>query len=331
MSKAKASLGVIIATVVTVMTLFFFPYTPKKAVRTCQVIRQDLYITEMLEGVVGYMNEQPLISLTDGQVSHVYVKPGDAVREGQLLFLLDMEMEMHSLAAVEQELYFRKEFTMNNTYGEALSYAAGDQLAQLHSMRQTLQSSIAVKQVRAATDSIVQSVYISEGDYVTAQSVLGVTRGEGIGITATRTYSSRREPVAGTSALLLTNRGELLGNAVLHELTAPTATADLHTVQQMLFSPVSLMSNSLKPGDRLMIQAILEIFPDAALVPVEAVGSGNKLWIVEGDEVSCVAVDAQNRNDAFVAVPDELIGATVVLYPDEADLTRRSRVKVIAE
>ncbi|MEG0902567.1 MAG: hypothetical protein RSG96_10615, partial [Clostridia bacterium] len=66
MQKTKASLGVIAATAITVLTLFLLPFTPKVAVRTVLPKRGELIETIFLEGVICYQNEQPCVNLQAG-------------------------------------------------------------------------------------------------------------------------------------------------------------------------------------------------------------------------------------------------------------------------
>ena len=100
MPKTKASLLVIAATAVTVATLFLLPFTPKTAVRTAAVERGDLIRSTLMEGVVAYANEQPLIALQAGRVARVYVIQGQAVRAGDLLVSMDTSVQEQELAAV---------------------------------------------------------------------------------------------------------------------------------------------------------------------------------------------------------------------------------------
>ena len=89
MPKTKASLLVIAATAATVVTLFLLPFTPRTAVRTAVVERRELICSTLLEGVVAYADEQPLIALQAGRVGKVYVCQGQTVRAGELLISMD--------------------------------------------------------------------------------------------------------------------------------------------------------------------------------------------------------------------------------------------------
>ena len=105
MPKTKASLLVIAATAVTVVTLFLLPFTPRTAVRTAVVERGELICSTLLEGVVAYADEQPLIALQAGRVGKVHVRQGQTVRAGELLISMDTDVQEQELAAVNQMLY----------------------------------------------------------------------------------------------------------------------------------------------------------------------------------------------------------------------------------
>ena len=105
MPKTKASLLVIAATAATVVTLFLLPFTPRTAVRTAVVERGELICSTLLEGVVAYADEQPLIALQAGRVGKVYVRQGQTVRAGELLISMDTGVLEQELAAVNRMLY----------------------------------------------------------------------------------------------------------------------------------------------------------------------------------------------------------------------------------
>ena len=105
MPKTKASLLVIAATAVTVATLFLLPFTPKTAVRTAEVERGNLIRSTLMEGVVAYADEQPLVALTAGRVARVYVSQGQAVCAGDLLMSMDTSVQEQELTAVNRLLY----------------------------------------------------------------------------------------------------------------------------------------------------------------------------------------------------------------------------------
>ena len=99
MPKTKASLLVIAATAATVVTLFLLPFTPRTAVRTAVVERGELICSTLLEGVVAYADEQPLIALQAGRVGKVHVRQGQTVRAGELLISMDTDVQEQELAA----------------------------------------------------------------------------------------------------------------------------------------------------------------------------------------------------------------------------------------
>ena len=109
MQKTRASLLVIAATALTVATLFLLPFTPKAAVRTAVVERGAFIRSTLLEGVIGYAQEQPLLALQPGRIARVHVQQGQRVSAGELLVSMDTEAQEQELAAVTRMLYEQQE------------------------------------------------------------------------------------------------------------------------------------------------------------------------------------------------------------------------------
>ena len=173
MPKTKASLLAIAATAVTVATLFLLPFTPKTAVRTAAVERGDLIRSTLMEGVVAYADEQPLIALQAGRVARVYVIQGQAVRAGDLLVSMDTSVQEQELAAVNRLLYEQETaLAAFGQMGEAALNAAQTVL-EARTRQTELRAAIASAQIRAERDGVVGAVYVAEG------AVAGEPAGDG--------------------------------------------------------------------------------------------------------------------------------------------------------
>ena len=55
-------------------------------VETAVIQPGELVQTVWLNGIVGYTDEQPYVSLKTGKINSIYVQIGDTVSEGDLLF-----------------------------------------------------------------------------------------------------------------------------------------------------------------------------------------------------------------------------------------------------
>ena len=163
MPKTKASLLVIAATAATVVTLFLLPFTPRTAVRTAVVERGELICSTLLEGVVAYADEQPLIALQAGRVGKVYVCQGQTVRAGELLISMDTGVLEQELAAVNQMLYEQE--TALAAFGQAgeAALSAAQTALQARTRQAELRASIASAQIRAEADGVVGALYVAEG------------------------------------------------------------------------------------------------------------------------------------------------------------------------
>ncbi|MEG2316663.1 MAG: biotin/lipoyl-binding protein [Clostridia bacterium] len=329
MPKTKASLWVILATAATVLTLFLLPFTPKTAVRTTVAELGDLAQTTLLEGIVCYQGEQPCLSVQAGQVSAVHVRQGQRVAKGDLLFSMDSKAEETALAALSQLRYEREQALSAISAAEPAAALAAQSTWDVRAKESELRASIASKQIRTAVDGVMGGVYVSEGSYVAAFGALGTVRGECKQVTAVAVLSGGAEAASGTLADLRGASGETLGVAELSAMGAPAFdAATAKCTQQLTFVPLDDQSLSgLAIGEHVTVEMLNRTLSGMALVPVSAIGSGDRIWVVENGAATPILVDVSKRNEHFVYVPKELAGKRVVLVPDEAALYAGCPVK----
>lgn len=327
MPKAKASLLIIMATVLTVAILFCLPFTPRPTVQLAVVGSGDLVRTLLMEGVVGYRNLQPCIALRDGRVATVYIAEGQQVHKGDLLFAMDSTPAQTALAALSRGIYEQ---------GLAIKQFGDDELANALLVQKTLleekaslEAEIGASQIRATFDGTVGGVYESEGSYVTAKAVLGEVHDTQKQITALGRYSDLAGVTMGAPAMIQSNGGEKMGAARLTELAAPvhdeTTGALMQTLKLELLSSEQLKKAAV--GDRMTVELVCEVAKNKALVPITALDSENRIWVVEAGKVYPYRVDVSCRNDQFVAVDERWLGRQVVLLPDKAKLTHGCSIK----
>ena len=322
MPKTKASLLVIAATAVTGATLFLLPCTPKTAVRTAAVERGDLIRSTLMEGVVAYANEQPLIALQAGRVARVYVSQGQAVRAGDLLVSMDTSVQEQELAAVNRLLYEQE--TALAAFGQVGETALNAAQTALEARtRQTeLRAAIASAQIRAEADGVVGAVYVVEGAVAGEGSLLGMVHGTGLHVVAAGRAEELANVPQGAAAMVTNAEGKALGAAVLEQAGVPEADgATGQTMQPLSFLPMEGGAwAGAEAGDRVVVELVCEVLEDQALVPVSAVDANDQVWFVDGGAATPVEINLALRNDAYVVVPQEWAGKRVVLLPETAAL-----------
>ncbi len=221
MPKTKASLLVIAATAATVVTLFLLPFTPRTAVRTAVVERGELICSTLLEGVVAYADEQPLIALQAGRVGKVHVRQGQTVRAGELLISMDTGVQEQELAAVNQLLYEQE--TALAAFGQAGEAAlpAAHIALQARTRQAELRASIASAQIRAEADGVVGALYVAEGAIAGEGGLLGTVHGTGLRVAAAGRAEDLANVAPGAAAMVTSAEGKALGAAVLGQSGAP--------------------------------------------------------------------------------------------------------------
>lgn len=322
MPKTKASLLVIAATAVTVATLFLLPFTPKTAVRTAAVERGDLIRSTLMEGVVAYADEQPLIALQAGRVARVYVSQGQAVRAGDLLVSMDTSVQEQELAAVNRLLYEQE--TALAAFGQVGETAlnAAQTVLEARTRQTELRAAIASAQIRAERDGVVGAVYVAEGAVAGEGSLLGMVHGTGLQVVAAGRAEELANVPQGAAAMVTSAEGKALGAAVLGQAGAPEADgATGQTMQPLSFLPWRAGAwRERKPGIAwwwnwcARCWRIRRWCLSAQWTAMTRSGS----WMAE--QPRPVEIDLALRNDAYVAVPQEWAGKRVVLLPETAAL-----------
>lgn len=329
MPKTKASLLVIAATAATVVTLFLLPFTPRTAVRTAVVERGELICSTLLEGVVAYADEQPLIALQAGRVGKVYVCQGQTVRAGELLISMDTGVLEQELAAVNQMLYEQE--TALAAFGQAgeAALSAAQTALQARTRQAELRASIASAQIRAEADGVVGALYVAEGAIAGEGGLLGSIHGTGLRVVAAGRAEELANVAPGAAAMVTSAEGKALGAAVLGQSGAPELDSSTgQAMQSLSFLPMDDGAwMGVGAGDRVVVELVQEALEDQALVPISAVDSRDRVWFVEDGIATPVEIDLTLRNDAYVAVPQEWAGKRVVLLPETASLYPGCAVK----
>lgn len=316
MPRSRASLWMILITLATVITLFLLPFTPRTAVHTVKVEQGDLLRTLTLEGAVGYRYQQICAALSAGVVETVYVQPGQQVQKGDLLFAMDVSAQMKMLASLSRSQYTRQQ--------EAEWLAAWQSDA---GTEWELRAQIEGGKVRADRDGVVRAVYVEQGDAVAAAGLLGVVSGEEKCVSAL-TYSQDVQGMQAGAAALLTTQAQS-GAATLSALSAPEWNkGTAQSMQQLTFTP--LHQDTLadaEVGDPVETELLVQCMEDVALIPIGAVDSQGRIWVVEEGQATPQVIDISQRNENYVAADQKLAGARLILQPDAYSLWAGCPVK----
>jgi multidrug efflux pump subunit AcrA (membrane-fusion protein) len=114
-----------------------------------------------ISGNIQAAQEQKIQAAGDGIVEKVYIREGDGVRTGQMLFRLSDSQERYNLA--------NHEFQMNQ---ERVNGASA-KLALMEEQRTVLLQLIADRGLAARFDGVIGQLRLAEGDYAKAQDVFG--------------------------------------------------------------------------------------------------------------------------------------------------------------
>ena len=102
------------------------------------VVERGAFIrSTLLEGVIGYAQEQPLLALQPGRIARVHVQQGQRVSAGELLVSMDTEAQEQELAAVTRMLYEQQEAAAAFGQAAARLEEVGRELGEAISIQRT--------------------------------------------------------------------------------------------------------------------------------------------------------------------------------------------------
>jgi multidrug efflux pump subunit AcrA (membrane-fusion protein) len=125
-------------------------------------VREEFYQNTIeISGNIKAARQQNIQAAGDGIVEAVYVKEGDRVKTGQLLFQLNDSQEQFNLA--------NHEFQMNQ---ERINGASA-KLALMEEQRKVLVKNITNRRLEARFNGVIGQLNLSRGDYAKAQDIFG--------------------------------------------------------------------------------------------------------------------------------------------------------------
>lgn len=326
MTRTQASLSVIAVTLATVTTLFLLPYTPKIPVKTAVIQRGNWTKTTLAEGVVQYRQQQPAVCLQGGVLRQICAGEGEAVRKGQLLFALDTRQEEDALERLAAGRHAMEEAV--SAFGQEAALWKLSERLEMESQEAALKQSIALKQIRAEQDGVMGPVYRQEGELLKAGDVLAVVHSTEKNVAAVCRSSVVSRIGTGAEAAILDPAGQVVGQASLTAIGAPETDASTgQSVQRLVFEPETALT--AEPGQRCVVELVQESRRNVPLVPPEAVDGDGCLWLVENGTVSRYPLEEPDCAGQMVQVPEELLGKSAALDPEESRLTPGCPVKEV--
>jgi multidrug efflux pump subunit AcrA (membrane-fusion protein) len=163
--KGKAALVIVLVSVIglTAVGLFLIRANGEKPPEeTVFVVREEVYRNTIeISGNIKAAQQQNIQAAGDGRVERVYVKEGDWVKAGQLLFQLDDSQERYNLAS--------HDFQMNQERINGISA----RLDLMEEQRTVILRQIRDRRLDARFDGIIGQLNLAVGDYVKAQDTFG--------------------------------------------------------------------------------------------------------------------------------------------------------------
>ncbi len=312
----------IAATLCTVIVLFVLPITPKVPVSTAVIQRGSLLRTQSVEGMIRFGNEQPCLSLLAGQVAELYVAQGQRVQKGEALLRLDTSAEERALKEMTGALKKQEELVSSLSYEKDAVQAVWLQnRLTMEQKVQELMASIDAKTLRAQNDGIIGQVYTAPDSYVAALTPLMSIHENTVEIYAQHRMQDSANLRTGVKAVVYAN-GQQQAIAELSGFGAPVL--DSMTGLSMQTLRFSVREGAAWVQDHVGETVSMELLWDAqenlALAPMAAVSQDDLLWVVRDGKAVPMAIDSQKRDADYVCVPENLVGESVVLLPDETPL-----------
>ncbi len=330
MFKRKATICVIAATMLTVMTLFCCPLPNAPLLETFTIRAQTLQNICMLDGEAVAADQMPIVALSAGRVTQVCVKSGEHVKAGQLLVRLDATYETEALAALQSQLF---------QLGHGLQYMSGSHLTALTQTQMTkelvkqqaaLQAAIETKQIRAQTSGIVNDLFVDNNMYLESATPIGTLCGEGLQVTAWWPAKEGQPPVLGTAALWCAQDGTPLETLVLEKVSAPIQ-MNGSAAHPLVFRMSSGNKINLVIGDKAPIRLLKESIQAQAVVPIEALDDTGQIWLLRNGNAVPIVPERKGCDHLYLQVQNSLVGECVILHPEkwalEAGAKPRKRVK----
>lgn len=317
MSKGNLSLLLMMGTGLISGLLLMNSASQITRIQTATVQTGELVQTEQLQGVVGYTRQEAFGSVISGKVAHVHIVPGQYVQTGELLVQLDCSEAERRLSAMIQAEYNRQELL--HKADETVSAFLIMQNYEDEKLKQELLFTIEASQIRAESDGYIEELYVEEGEYINASTLLGVIRSAEKCVWSSCDSGSPYE--LGTVATVSYSKSKP-HTAYLSEVRRDPSQENTSYRTTLRFVPIDeKIYEQVEAGKNVAVQIITSGQTRYALLPLSAVTVKNTVWVVENARIREIAIDTSIRNDRYVGLPLEWKGKRVILEPDGYALT----------
>jgi len=314
MPRAKASLLAIMTAALTAAALFLIPCTPAVPVQTLRIKPGQWVRSVELSGMICQSME-PCISMRDGIVRAVHAEAGETVKKGQLLFSLDTSLQEKAL-----ETLARMRYTVRNMDKGTAALAFSQEMEWMETEME-LRAQIEASQIRAGKDGVLDRIYVQEGQYAAAASLVGSLSDGRRQIMACAPADSVQD-MQTMDVLVVKNKEELLGAAVVRRISAP----DEQGMVQITAEPSEeCRLDDCAQNSLLTLEWLAESTEVQALVPVSAVDAQGNVWAVEDGKAYARKIDAGKRSADWIAADEKWQNCRIVLEP--SGLSEGCRVK----
>ncbi|MBR3874262.1 MAG: efflux RND transporter periplasmic adaptor subunit [Clostridia bacterium] len=310
---------------ITVLFMGFATHQDEAITVQTAVIRTgDFLQTLPMIGTVEYEQQHNSFVLRNGKIAKVYVRKGQKVKAGELLFALDMSDEENAMTKLSQLRYQQQSIRDMGSVANLMTLQSEYEL-----LRQEveLKQRIKASHMRSEAEGVVEAVYIKEGTYAQTGELAVVVRGEEKCIKVLADPSELAGIDCGTAAVM-THQGQYTGAAKIERIGAPVMTTE-GIRQQITLVPMDGNDLDLyEAGTSISVKVLTDSIPSQALIPLAAIDSNERVWMIENDRVYSVGLENGKYNNQFVAVPmHEWDGRQVVLLPDQYRLQEGCAVK----
>lgn len=320
MRRGKQAVLLLAGSVAAAVWMAAAPVESGIHVETAVVQPGELIQSVRMNGTVQYIDEQPYISLKAGKISGVYVQPGDTVREGDLLFQMDIASETQDLAELYQNRYQNIQAIAGlNEAASALSRQAELEWQQLETQ---LKAAIEAGQIRAAQNGVVDTVYVKVGDWVNNGNVLGVSRGSEKQVVATIRSADAKLMTVGSKALVET------GGQTLPAVVSQIQPSFENEFSVIGIAPENTALDSFTVGKTVQIEVITAAKYSDALMPLAAAAEDGSVWVVAEGKVEKKKFEWTLCGRTHAQAAKEWAGERVVLYPERHQLKESMSVQV---
>lgn len=290
-------------------------------VETAVIQPGELVQTVWLNGIVGYTDEQPYVSLKTGKINSIYVQIGDTVSEGDLLFQMDTTSESQALSELYETCYQKKRVI--SSLNEAVSALQKQAELEWHQLEAQFKTSIEAGQIRAAQKGLVDTIYVKEGDMVTEGTLLGTSHGEEKQVVVSAQNVDAALIETGATAWLYKDNEKI--HASVHKLQ-PLNDNESWLVNILPENPDVMDSFAI--GENIQAEIVIERKPTKALMPLAAADENGDVWIVEEGKVKKKGFSWENCSRTHAQAAQEWTGQMVLLYPERYDLMDDMPVQV---